>query len=126
MTTTTLVGPVTVGTTPAQVSNIAKLTFDVLSSAFNIQASLTAGSQASVSKVTIHYAPIMDNVTANAAAVAACGSCSFQFDVPARESMVERLVTTDVEGCRGRYLLVWVEEPLLNAAASLTIKVTEY
>lgn len=126
MTTTTAFGPVTVGSTPSSASNITKITFATTSGAFNIQAGLTAGTQKSLSKVTIHYAPIMDSVTANAAAVATASRASFQFDVPATEPMVERLVTTDMEGCRGRYLLLWVEEPLLGAAATLTVKVTEY
>lgn len=126
MTTTTIIGPVTVGTTPTFASNITKHTFAATSGAFNLQANLTAGTQSSTSRVAIHYAPIMDSVTANAAAVAAVGPGSYIFEAHARDPMLERLFTTDIEGCRGRYLLVWIEEPLLNAAASLTVKVTEY
>lgn len=126
MTVTTVIGPVTVGSTPAAASNITKHTFASTSGAFNIQAGLTAGTQASVSRITIHYAPVMNSVTADITGVNSCAPSSFTFDVPAREPMVERLVTTDMEGCRGRYLLIWVEEPLLNAAASLTVKVAEY
>lgn len=126
MTTTTIIGPVTVGVTAAQVSNITKHTFSSTSGAFNLQAGLTAGTAKSLSKLAIHYAPIMDNVTADSTAVDAASRSSFQFDVPATEPMVLRLITTDIEGCRGRYLLVWTEEPLLGASASLTVKVTEY
>lgn len=126
MTTTTLISAVSVGASATAVSNITKHTFATTSGAFNLQADLTAGTLPSDSCVVIHYAPLMDNFTANAAAVEAAGKASFLFEVDARKATAQRYRTTDMEGCRGRYLLVWIEEPLLNATATLTVKVTEY
>lgn len=125
MTTTTVIGPVTVGDIARSVSNITKHTFSASSGAFNIQLGVTGGSQQTPSKLVLRYAPLMDSVTADAETVRGAGPASFTLEtyyVPG----TTRYFTTDIEGCRGRYLLLWLEEPLMSTSASVTVKITEY
>lgn len=126
MTTTTLINAVSVGATATEASNITLRTFSATSAAFCLQASLTAGTAMSDSKVTIHYAPVADSLSTDLSGVKKARPASFTFEASARIPMQEQLFTTDIEACRGRYLLIWVEEPLLAAPATLTVKVVEF
>jgi len=126
MTVTTVINGVTVGATPTEASNISLVTLLSTATAFCLQANLTAGAQASRSKVVLWYAPIADALSADLAGVKTARSAAFSLEIPANIPVQARIVNTDVYACRGRYILLWIEEPLLGDPATLTVKAIEF
>lgn len=125
MTTTTLINAVSIGT-PSRASNITLHTFNASSGAFSLQAAVTAGALSSPNRPIIHYAPVADALAATIAGVKIADTASDEFEANVFEPVQQKIFTTDLIACRGRYLLVWVEEPSLPATATLTVKVTEF
>jgi hypothetical protein len=124
MTTTTVINGATVGTTAADISNVTKQA--ITSSAFSIQAALTAGASFNPSKrVTVWFNSSPDDLTANDATARSLQATARRIEIPSPQPSATVRDTTPGVTSRGGFLYVWVQEPLLGAAATLTVKVTE-
>lgn len=125
MTITTVINGVTVGTTPSPASNITQLVLQVGTGAFTIQGLLTTGAGANGSEVSVWYAPCCDNIAASMASVEQLKSNAKKLPLKTFVPSRGYFFSTDGDMVCGGYLYLWVEEPKLPAAATLTVKVCE-